>query len=117
MEHTSTLRSALPLLLLAILLVGVGWACFGDRGLLANRVLAAEVEARQLRLDERRQTIASIERSTHLFRTDPRVQERWIREELGYVKKGEILYLFPGDRSADFAFLKDQQLLGAGARK
>ena len=117
MEHTSTLRSALPLLLLAILLVGVGWACFGDRGLLANRVLAAEVEARELRLSERRQTIASIERATHLFRTDARVQERWIREELGYVKKGEILYLFPGDRSADFAFLKDQELLRAGARK
>jgi cell division protein FtsB len=111
MEETSTLRSALPLLLLAILLVGVGWACFGDRGLLANRVLAAEIEARQDRLEERRQTIASLERETERLRTDPRVQERWIREELGYVKQGEILYLFPGDRSADFAFLKDRQLL------
>lgn len=114
MEETSTLRSALPLLLLAILLVGVGWACFGDRGLLANRVLAAEIEARQERLEERRQTIASLERETERLRTDPRVQERWIREELGYVKDGEILYLFPGDRSADFAFLKDRQLLKSG---
>jgi len=104
----------LPLLLLAIVLVGVGWACFGDRGLLANKVLSAEIEARKIRLEERRQTIASLERETQRLRSDPRVQERWIREELGYVKKGEILYLFPGDRSADFAFLKDRQLLQRG---
>ena len=115
MEQTSTLRSAMPLLLLATLLVGVGWACFGDRGLLANRVLAAEIEARQDRLEERRQTIASLERETERLRSDPRVQERWIREELGYVKEGEILYLFPGDRAADFAFLKDRQLLKPGS--
>lgn len=107
----------MPLLLLAILLVGIGWACFGDRGLLANRELAAEIEARKVRLDERRQTIASLERETERLRNDPRVQERWIREELGYVKKGEILYLFPGDRSADFAFLKDRRILQRGQRK
>jgi len=115
MEQTSTLRSAMPLLLLATLLVGVGWACFGDRGLLANRVLAAEIDARKDRLEERRQTIASLERETERLRSDPRVQERWIREELGYVKDGEILYLFPGDRSADFAFIKDRQLLKKGS--
>ena len=114
MENSSTLRSALPLLLLAILLIGLGWACFGDRGLLANRVLAAEIEAREARLEERRNTIASLETEAASLRNDPRVQERWIREELGYVKEGEILYLFPDDRAADFAFLKDRQLLPAG---
>ena len=114
MDQSSTLRSALPLLLLAILLIGVGWACFGERGLLANRALTAEIEARTERLEERRLTIASLERESESLRTDERVQERWIREELGYVREGEILYLFPGDRAADFAFLRDRRLLPAG---
>ena len=33
-----------------------------------------------------------------------------MREELGYVKPGEILYLFPGDRATDFEVLKDTRL-------
>ncbi|MEE2828198.1 MAG: septum formation initiator family protein [Myxococcota bacterium] len=113
MGQNSTLRSALPLLLLAILLAGAGWACFGDRGLLANRVLATEVEAREARLEERQQTIARLVLEIDRIKTDPLVQERWIREELGYVRKGEVLYLFPSDRSADFAFLEDRKLLPA----
>lgn len=117
MDSASTLRSALPLLLLAIFLAGASWACFGDRGLLANRVLVAEVDAREARIEERLQIIASLEREADRLRTDTRVQERWIREELGYVRKGEILYLFPGDRAADFAFLEDRKILSPGGSR
>jgi cell division protein FtsB len=112
-EETNTVRSLLPLLMFAVLAGSVAWACFGDRGVLANRTLEAEVAARQTHLDERRQTIAHLRSEIVRMRQDATVQERWVRQELGYVKDGELLYLFPGDRAADFEFLQDRRLLPA----
>jgi cell division protein FtsB len=106
----STLRSVLPLVLFAVLASGAAWACFGDRGILTNQWLMAEVHARQVQIVEREQTIAHLRSEIHRMETDPRVQERWIRQELGYVKPGELLYLFPGDRAADFSFLYDRHI-------
>jgi cell division protein FtsB len=102
MSRTEALRSTLPLILFAILAGSAAWACFGDRGLLANRRLEAELATRTAQLDERRRTIDRLKREIDAMRTDPAVQERWIRQELSYVRKGELLYLFPGDRAADF---------------
>jgi cell division protein FtsB len=113
MQPTATLRSALPLVLFAVLAGGAAWACFGDRGILANRTLAAEVVAREARLEEREATIAHLGHEIDRMRADPSVQERWVRQELGYVKPGELLYLFPEDRAADFALLRDKGLLPA----
>ncbi len=113
MHSNETLRSALPLILFAVVAGGAAWACFGDRGVLANRTLATEVTAREVEIVEREQTVAHLRDEIARMKTDPRVQERWIRQELGYVKPGELLYLFPGDRSADFAFLRDRRLLSA----
>ncbi len=113
MEESSPVRSLLPLLLFAVLAGSAAWACFGDRGVLANRSLTAEVTARQAHLDERRQTIAHLRAEIVAMRRDSTVQERWVRQELGYVKDGELLYLFPGDRAADFAFLQDRRLMPA----
>ena len=111
------MRTALPLVVFAVLAGSAAWACFGDRGILANRTLVAEVSARAEQLDERRATIASLRSEIQRMRSDRDVQERWIRQELGYVKEGELLYLFPGDRSADFAFLRDRRLMPALERR
>ncbi len=113
MEETTTVRSALPLLMFAALAGSAAWACFGDRGVLANRALEAEVLARQTHLAERRQTIAHLRAEIGRMQGDETVQERWIRQELGYVREGELLYLFPGDRAADFGFLQDRRLMPA----
>ena len=110
MNEQSAIRSAVPLVLFAILAGGAAWACFGDRGLLANRTLAAELSAREVRQEERLETIAQLSMEIVRMKEDPKVQERWVRQELGYVKPGELLYLFPGDRSADFAVLKDRRI-------
>jgi cell division protein FtsB len=91
----------------------LAWACFGERGILANRSLQAEVSAREARIREREQTILSLRREIGWMRSDPKLQERWIREELGWVRPGEVLYLFPGDRAADFSLLQDRRLLPA----
>lgn len=111
MEETNPVRSALPLLMFAVLAGSAAWACFGDRGVLANRVLEAEAASRRAHLDDRRQTIAHLRGEITRMKQDATVQERWIRQELGYVKDGELLYLFPGDRAADFGFLQDRRLM------
>jgi cell division protein FtsB len=111
MRTSETLRSALPLVLFAVLAGGAAWACFGDRGILANRTLESEVASREVRIEERLATIDHLRVEIERMRTEPRVQERWIRQELGYVRPGELLYLFPGDRSADFAVIDDRRLV------
>jgi cell division protein FtsB len=110
MDPALSLRSALPLLLVALLSGSLAWAFFGDRGVLANRALEGELLARQEIIDERQQTVSHIRREIERMKSDPHVQERWVRTELGYVRKGELIYLFPGDRSAEFDVLEDRQL-------
>ncbi len=110
MDAAPTLRSALPLVLVAILAGSAAWAFYGDRGVLANKALQQEVVARQAAVQERAKTVALLRAEIEAMRTDPLTQERWVREELMYVRPGEILYLFPEDRPEDFEVLKDRQL-------
>jgi cell division protein FtsB len=107
----SAFRAALPLLVFAVVATSAAWASFGERGILANQALRHEVAAREARLAEREEAISHLRREIERMKTDPSLQERWVREELGYVRPGELVYLFPGDRTADFDFLKDRQLL------
>lgn len=113
MKSSHSLRSALPLVLFAVAAGGAAWACFGNRGILTNRSLETEVLARAERLAERQTTVDHLRREIVHMEADPRIQERWIREELGYVKPGEVLYLFPSDRSADFTFVEDRRILSS----
>ncbi len=114
MDPSHSLRSALPLLIVAVLSGSLAWAFFGDRGVLANRALEGELLARQETIDERRQTVEHIREEIERMKTDTHVQERWVRTELGYVRKGELIYLFPGDRSADFELIEDRRLRVSG---
>ena len=110
MKPPETLRSALPLLMFAIFALSVAWACFGERGILANETLGAEIEAREERIAERNAVIEHLREEIRRLQEDPRVQERWVREELGFVRPGEVVYVFPGDRSADFELLRDRDM-------
>ncbi|MBN95286.1 MAG: hypothetical protein CL928_14665 [Deltaproteobacteria bacterium] len=117
MTSSNSLRSVLPFVLFAVAAGGAAWACFGDRGVLTNRSLEYEELARAERLGERRATVALLRGQIQQMESEPRLQERWIREELGYVKPGEVLYLFPGDRAADFTFVEDKRLLASGGHQ
>jgi len=117
MKSTNSLRSALPFVLFAVAAGGAAWACFGDRGILTNRSLEHEVLARAERLAERKTTVDHLREQIRSMESEPRLQERWIREELGYVKPGEVLYLFPGDRAADFTFVEDRRLMASGTQR
>ncbi len=109
MNRSETLQSAFPLILFAVLAGSAAWACFGERGILTNRALLQDVEARTAEVLERERSIEQLRQQIQAMREDARVQERWIREELGYVRPGEVLYLFPGDRSADFTLLQSNE--------
>jgi cell division protein FtsB len=110
MDPAHSLRSALPLILVAVLAGSLAWAFYGERGVLANRALTRELQAREVAVSERAQTVAALRLEIEQLHGDRRVQERWVREELGYVKPGEILYLFPGDQATDFEVLHDRKL-------
>lgn len=110
MLAADSLRSALPLLLVAIVGGSLAWAFYGERGVLANQALQDELEARKEAVAERTETVAHLRLEIEQLKTVPRVQERWVREELGYVREGEILYLFPDDQTTDFEVLQDRRL-------
>ncbi|MCO4770458.1 MAG: septum formation initiator family protein [Deltaproteobacteria bacterium] len=110
MDPSPSLRSAFPLVLVAVLAGSLAWAFYGDRGVLANRALQEELIARQSAVDERQTTVALLRVEIDQMKTDPLAQERWVREELGYVKPGEILYLFPSDQATDFEVVQDRRL-------
>lgn len=108
--HSRT-RSVAPLLLALVVAGSVAWAFYGERGVLANQQLALAIAAREEAIDRREQTIAELRREVERMETDPALQERWVRQELGYVRPGEVLYLFPGDRAQDLVLLGDRQLV------
>jgi len=110
MDPSNSLRSALPLVLVAIVAGSLAWAFYGERGVLANRALQHELVGRTAAVDERTNTVARLRLEIGQMKTDRRTQERWVREELGYVKPGEILYLFPSDQATDFKVLRDRTL-------
>ena len=110
MDPAHSLRSALPLVLVAVVAGALAWAFYGDRGVLANRALQREFVGREAAVEERTVTVALLRTEIQEMKSDRLAQERWVREELGYVKPGEILYLFPGDRATDFEVLQDTRL-------
>ena len=110
MDPAPSIRSALPLVLVAILAGSLAWGFYGERGVLANQALQEEFLARQSAVEERRQTVALLRLEIEQMTSDPRAQERWVREELGYVRPGEILYLFPADQATDFEVVQDRKL-------
>lgn len=102
--------TAIPVLVAIVVAVSLAAAFFGERGIVANDKLAIEIEAKNEALAERRETIAHLSREIERMKGDPSLQEWWVRQELGYVREGEVLYLFPGDRARDLALLGDRQL-------
>ena len=76
----------------ALLLAGV----FGSRGLLHLRTLTIEEDAITQRIASLLRGNAALREELHRLRTDDRALERRVREELGYVRDGEIVYRFPG---------------------
>jgi len=68
---------------------------FGSRGLLHLRALEAEEHAIKQRIATRLRENQMLRERLHRLRTDDRYLERRVREQLGFVRPGEIVYRFP----------------------
>ena len=88
------------LTMVIVFLGGTAAALFGNRGEL-------DVERQRIRLREMQeanaehlQRVQALRREVERLKTDPFAVERIAREDLGYVAKGEITLLLPGDDPA-----------------
>ncbi len=94
-KMTQPPRGKVPWFPAAFLLLVLGLALFGDKGLL--RALQAGRQQQQLEAELQRQeaTSAQLRREIEALRSDRRYLEVIARRELGMVRDGELVYKFP----------------------
>lgn len=68
---------------------------FGSRGLLHLRALTSEEAAIRQRIGGLLLENQRLRGQLHALRTDDRYLERLAREQLGFVRPGEVVYRFP----------------------
>ena len=84
--------AAIPLLLIVLLL---GFALFGERGILRALQYRRQKEVLESRLHEAELANAALRREIEALRSDRRRIEALARKELGMVRDDEIVYQFP----------------------
>jgi len=97
------LRRALPVGVLLLGVLGAPAMLVGSRGYTRHEELEAErarVEA-EISLTKRR--IVELRAAAQAIKTDPAFVERAARDQLGLVRKTEVVYLFEGPRPGDSA--------------
>lgn len=85
----------LPFGLLVLAIVAVPLRILDSQGLPRYRALRtelAEVKAQNARF---RREVRDLEREVRALRTDPAAIERIARDELGMIRKGELVFQFP----------------------
>ena len=89
------LTLGLPLLLLLVTVIGVPTMIFGANGLPRHRRLRAQL-ASQLEENHRLASdLLRLRTELEAFQQDPRARERAVREELGWVRRDEIVVEIP----------------------
>jgi cell division protein FtsB len=95
-ESRQRLRQGMWWVVLGVLFVGgLAAAILGDRGwrdVLRTRSEIAEMEQR---LENQRQRVGGLRSEVERLQREPAAVERIAREELGYVKPGEVTFLLP----------------------
>lgn len=89
------LTLGLPLLLLIVTVIAVPTMIFGANGLPRHRRLRAQLAAQ---LEENHRLASDLLRlrsELEAFQRDPRARERAVREELGWVRRDEIVVEIP----------------------
>lgn len=87
----------IPLLLVLLLL---GFAVFGEKGLLRALQYRRQQAALELKLKELEETNATLRREIEALRSDRRRIEAIARKELGLVRDDELIYQFPARPAA-----------------
>lgn len=90
-----TLERYLPALVLAIAALGAPYLIFSSEGLPRLRSLDAELEKVKAENDEQRRHIAHLRGEVQRLKDDPNAVERIARDELGLVRRNEVVFQFP----------------------
>lgn len=88
-------RNLISIWLLIIILLMLGYAVFGDRGVL--RILQAERQQKELesQLADLRQEQQQLREEIERLRNDKDYWEQLARKNLGMVREGELIYHLP----------------------
>ncbi|MCS6798162.1 MAG: septum formation initiator family protein [Myxococcota bacterium] len=95
-----TLAWALPLALLLTAIVAVPVMMFEPGGLPRWRALRQELRQLNEHNERLRLEVERLHREIEALRTDPATVERVARDELGLVRPGDLVLLFPADSEA-----------------
>ena len=83
--------------LVVLFVFGVAISIFGARGYRDVQQGRREFEDLRARLDAQQDRVTALKREVQRLREDPGALERIAREELGYAKPGEVIFLLPGE--------------------
>ena len=94
MQLTSAVQRALPIAILALAVVGAPILIFEPEGLPRMRRMSHELSDVNAENVELRRNVARLRVQVDDLRTDPSAVERIARNELGLVRKNEIVFQF-----------------------
>ncbi len=94
-------RSRLPVLPTLLILIILGFALFGEKGILRAWQAKRHKTALESELRQQEETIAQLKNEVKALQSDRRYLEGIARRELGMVKEDELVYQFSNksDRS------------------
>jgi len=92
------LERSLPIAILALALVGVPILVLQPEGLPRMRALEQELSGVNRENDELRREVTKLRIDVKALRDDPRAVERIARDQLGLVRKSEIVVQFPREK-------------------
>ncbi len=76
-------------------------ALFGEDGLLDMLRLRGELRSAESELERQRQRVEALTRTIGELEGDALARERIAREQLGYLKPGEVVFVLPDDEAAE----------------
>lgn len=88
----------LPVVPVVLILLLLGLAVFGDKGILRAMQAMRQKEALQKEVHRLEQTNSELRREIEALRSDQRYLERIARKELGLVREDELVYQFPDSK-------------------
>ncbi len=74
---------------------------FGANGMLVYQQKRNEYRKLQQQVEDLQKEKTTLEQRTKALKTDRATIEKEAREQLGYAKRGEVIYVLPGQKDSD----------------